>query len=64
VIAALRAHEGELRAAGVETLSVFGSVARGEQSEKSDLDVAIRLSPRAAQGGFDFRPPGCIDPPA
>ena len=50
----MRAHEGELRAAGVERLSVFGSAARGEQSENSDVDVAIRLSPRAAQGGFDY----------
>jgi uncharacterized protein len=28
VIATLRAHEAELRAAGVERLSLFGSVAR------------------------------------
>src|SRR5271155_3559881 len=54
VIATLRAHEAELRAAGVERLSVFGSVARGDQTESSDVDVAIRLSPEAAQGGFAY----------
>ncbi len=53
-IARLRAHEAELRAAGVERLSVFGSVARGDQTEGSDVDVAIRLSPEAAQGGFAY----------
>ncbi|MBP3641124.1 nucleotidyltransferase family protein [Parabacteroides johnsonii] len=28
---------------GIETLGLFGSVARGEQNEKSDIDVFIRL---------------------
>ena len=28
---------------GIETLGLFGSVARGEQNEKSDIDVCIRL---------------------
>jgi uncharacterized protein len=51
VIAIFRAHEPELRAAGVQRLSVFGSVARGDQSEASDVDLAIRLSPEAAAGG-------------
>jgi uncharacterized protein len=54
VIATLRAHEAELRAAGVERLSLFGSVARGDQTERSDVDVAIRLSPEAADGGFAY----------
>jgi uncharacterized protein len=54
VIAKLRAHEAELRAAGVERLSLFGSVARGDQTEISDVDLAIRLSPEAAAGGFSI----------
>jgi uncharacterized protein len=54
VIATLRAHEAELRAAGVERLSLFGSVARGDQTELSDVDVAIRLRPEAANGGFAY----------
>ena len=39
VIATLRAHEGELRAAGVVHLSLFGSVARGQANAESDVDL-------------------------
>ncbi len=39
VIATLREHESELRAAGVTHLSLFGSVARGEASAESDVDL-------------------------
>ena len=45
VIARLRAHERELRAAGVVQLSLFGSVARGEARPDSDVDVAVKLDP-------------------
>jgi uncharacterized protein len=54
IIATLRAHEAELRAAGIERLSLFGSVARGDQTAGSDVDVAICLSPEAANGGFAY----------
>src|SRR5437870_10003293 len=53
-IAVLRAHEAELRAAGVEHLSIFGSVARGEAKNNSDVDVVVRLTPEASQGGFAY----------
>ena len=43
VLAILRAHQAELRARGVESLSVFGSVARGEAGPGSDVDLAARL---------------------
>lgn len=39
VIDTLRLHRDELRAAGVVHLSVFGSVARGDASERSDVDL-------------------------
>jgi|ERR1700704_419871 predicted nucleotidyltransferase len=39
VITALRAHESELRAAGVVRLSLFGSTARGEARPDSDVDL-------------------------
>jgi uncharacterized protein len=39
VISKLRAHEQELRAAGIVHLRVFGSVARGETSPRSDVDL-------------------------
>ena len=53
-IALVRAHEAELKAAGVERLSIFGSVARGDATGASDVDIIIRLSPEAAQGGFTY----------
>jgi|SRR5580704_7745491 predicted nucleotidyltransferase len=53
-IAMLRAHEPELKAAGVERLSIFGSVARGDATGNSDVDIVIRLSPEASQGGFAY----------
>ena len=41
VIATLRAHEAELKAAGVVRLRLFGSVARGEHDDESDVDIAV-----------------------
>ena len=39
VITKLRAHEAELRAAGIVSLAVFGSVARGDETPQSDVDL-------------------------
>ncbi len=39
VIETLRAHEPELKAAGVVRLSLFGSTARGDRSADSDIDL-------------------------
>ena len=39
VIAALRAYEPELRAAGIARLSLFGSTARNEARPGSDIDL-------------------------
>jgi predicted nucleotidyltransferase len=50
----LRAHEEELRAFGIRSLSVFGSIARGEGSPTSDIDVAVRLGSEFARGGFEY----------
>jgi uncharacterized protein len=54
VIARLRGHEAELRREGVESLSVFGSTARGDADDSSDVDVAVRLGNRFAEGGFAY----------
>lgn len=43
VVRTLRAHEPELRAAGIIHLRVFGSVARGEASPYSDVDLMADL---------------------
>jgi predicted nucleotidyltransferase len=52
----LRAREADLRAMGIEQLSLFGSVARGEQSGRSDVDLAVRFGPaaRGQIGVFEF----------
>ena len=39
VMAMLREHEPELRAAGVVRLSLFGSTARGDHRPDSDIDL-------------------------
>ena len=52
VIAALRAHEAELRRAGIRRLSLFGSVARGDARASSDIDLAAELDPNARIGLF------------
>jgi predicted nucleotidyltransferase len=48
VLATLRAHEQELKSAGILRLSLFGSVARGEAGNDVDLmaefDASKRLS--------------------
>ena len=49
-LARLRAREGELRAMGVDHLSIFGSTARDEATSESDLDLAIQLQPGVATG--------------
>ena len=42
-LATLRAREPELRAMGIKQLSIFGSVARGEQTDGSDVDLAAEI---------------------
>jgi uncharacterized protein len=54
LIETLRAHESELRAAGIHALSLFGSVARREEHAESDVDLAVRLDPDAHLGLFRF----------
>jgi predicted nucleotidyltransferase len=53
VIAALKAHEQELRSAGVLSVSLFGSVARGEEPAH-DVDVAVRLGEGFSAPGLDY----------
>jgi hypothetical protein len=53
LVAALKAHEEELRAAGVLGVSVFGSLARRE-NPAHDVDVAVRLGAAFSQPGLDY----------
>jgi uncharacterized protein len=47
VISTLRAHEAELRQAGIRRLSLFGSVARGDAGAESDVDLVVEFDPAA-----------------
>ena len=49
----LRTHEAELRARGVEALTLFGSMARGDATGTSDVDLAVRPGAGFSAGGFD-----------
>jgi predicted nucleotidyltransferase len=53
VIRALKAHEQELRASGVVSVSLFGSVARGED-RTHDVDVVVRLGNNFSAPGLDY----------
>jgi uncharacterized protein len=43
VLEILKAHRGDLDRFGVETLRLFGSVARGDASAESDVDLLVRF---------------------
>jgi uncharacterized protein len=46
VIAKLKATESDLRALGIDKLYLFGSFARDEATEESDVDVFVEFSDR------------------
>ena len=47
ILARLQAHEPELRGMGVRSLALFGSVARGEDTPESDIDLLVSIEPEA-----------------
>jgi hypothetical protein len=52
VVEILREHEAELRACGVAHLRLFGSVARGAQTDASDIDIAAMMDPTQNWSGL------------
>jgi len=54
VLETLRAHESELRLLGVSHAAVFGSLARGEASADSDVDVLVELDEDRSMGIFEY----------
>ena len=50
----LAAHRDEIRALGVTSLALFGSVARDEAGPESDVDLLVELDPAAHIGLFRF----------
>ena len=47
IIERIRAHRARLAEFGVSSLSLFGSVARGDATEASDIDLLVRFDGRA-----------------
>jgi hypothetical protein len=54
VLERLRDHEAELRKLGVDSLSLFGSVARDEENETSDIDLAVKFNPDLMPRGLAY----------
>ena len=54
VLDTLRSHESELRRFGVAHAAVFGSVARGEATKDSDVDVLVDLDQDRPIGVFEY----------
>jgi len=60
ILAILRSHAPELQAAGIAHLRLFGSVARGEATPQSDIDLMAEYDPSKTitlltLGGFQVR---------
>ncbi|MGJ4946029.1 nucleotidyltransferase family protein [Bradyrhizobium sp. HKCCYLS1011] len=53
-IQTLRRSEPVLRARGVKHAALFGSVARGEATEDSDIDIMVEIDPDASLTVFDY----------
>ena len=45
IIAALKSHKPEFSKFGVQTIGLFGSYVRNEQTDKSDIDLLIDFEP-------------------
>jgi predicted nucleotidyltransferase len=50
----LKDHQAELQRRGVKHAAVFGSVARGDAREDSDIDLLIDLDPAHPMGLFGY----------
>jgi predicted nucleotidyltransferase len=54
IIATLQSHAPELRQRGVAHAALFGSVARGEATSASDIDIMVEIDPEAHIDLFDY----------
>jgi len=46
IIAYIKAHKDDFRATyGIRSIALFGSFARNEQTDESDIDIAIEMDP-------------------
>jgi predicted nucleotidyltransferase len=54
ILATLRDHEQALRLRGVAHAALFGSVARGDDTPTSDIDIMVEIAPDAPVGVFEY----------
>ncbi len=52
IISRIRKHRTHLTRLGVKSLSIFGSVARGEERPDSDVDILVEFEGRATFDRF------------
>ncbi len=55
ILDVLRIHHAKLRDFGVRRLGLFGSAARGETTEDSDLDFLVELDPKTFDAYMDVK---------
>jgi predicted nucleotidyltransferase len=54
IIRVIRDHRSDLERMGVRHVSVFGSIARGEERPDSDLDILIEVDPAVVKSLFAY----------
>ena len=54
VIERLQAHQAELKARGFQHVGLFGSVARGDDTGESDVDLVVELDRQKSIGLIAF----------
>jgi hypothetical protein len=52
ILQTLRDHQAELRAMGIKSLAIFGSVARGEATPESDVDILVEFTDSPGFRGY------------
>jgi predicted nucleotidyltransferase len=55
VLSELDRHADELRRLGATSLALFGSIARGEGSSSSDIDLLVELQPKTFDSYMDVK---------
>jgi uncharacterized protein len=55
ILATIEAHADELRRLGAKSLALFGSVARGEGTESSDIDLLVERQPKTFDAYMDVK---------
>ena len=55
ILAVVDLHAQELRRLGAKSLALFGSMARGEGSDSSDIDLLVELQPKTFDAYMDVK---------